>query len=331
MKLNLTMFSLTVLAATSAAVAGTKDGGGGKGILCGTHLRTLDIYEAEEVYHLPLPPSAQLDLNSNLVEYGLPLLAYFSASPINTQDPTLAQPFLDGAQKDLISHFVDIQPGTRLDPTFDATVPSLPPACAAVQVAVYSDDGNIYRDRQYWDLLDVRNQAALILHEALYHSARQQGAKTSDETRKFIGLTFANELPEPILKPIWNAPRYLWCGVGGGSDNSEIMEIFAKDDVKDGQKGVSIYFPLFKGMLEMARTSAFVPNVSIDEVTDPSEPMLQGIASNSSSGNSWNFEMDHSNIAGNSPSDHFGGIQIRAWAEGEAKPVFSSGICEFYN
>lgn len=40
--------SSTQSSVPTAMTGGTKDGGGGKGVLCGGHLRTLDLYEAEE-------------------------------------------------------------------------------------------------------------------------------------------------------------------------------------------------------------------------------------------------------------------------------------------
>jgi hypothetical protein len=47
-------------------------------------------------------------------------------------------------------------------------------------------------DRQYWDLLDITNKAALIYHEWIYMFRRSMDNETvSDNTRAFIGRLFS--------------------------------------------------------------------------------------------------------------------------------------------
>ncbi|MEN9722620.1 MAG: hypothetical protein RJB38_606 [Pseudomonadota bacterium] len=137
-------------AARTALTLGTKDGGGGIGVLCGTTLRTLDVYEAEEIHHLPPVPKFPT-FEENVRVYGSPLAAYWSEEPVDTTDPSLQQQLVDLLKSEIIGRFSDIPGGTTLPPTQDATLPPIPGNCSFAQIAIYSDEeGIIYRDASLW-------------------------------------------------------------------------------------------------------------------------------------------------------------------------------------
>jgi len=280
----------TFLFAGSAAMAfhGGMEGGGGKGVMCGTHLRVLDLYEIEAV-HGGVISQKYKDLDSNLAVYGSDLAAYRNDSYIDPSDSTIRRSILASIKKEILPKFSDIPMGNQLPLTPDATLPQLPVGCQVLQIAIYANDGKIYRDRYLWDMLDVQNQAALILHEGIYHEAKKQGAQTSDQTRLIVGLAFTEKLPEPMLKPIWSAasPR-VWCGT---DRNSPVQfEFFSINESRNGQQGIGIYFINFRSVLPMERFSAFVPQMSTYDFFKKTRPPVKTFAKGSLFGGTESFE-----------------------------------------
>jgi hypothetical protein len=282
--------TLTFLFAAHAAAAfrGGMESGGGKGVLCGTHLRVLDLYEIEAV-HGGVVSKKYKDLDSNLAVYGTDLAVYRNDSYIDPLDSTVRQSVLTFIKNEIFPKFSDIPVGNQLPLTSDATLPQLPMGCQVLQIAIYANDGMIYRDRHLWDMLDIQNQAALILHEGIYHEAKKQGAQTSDQTRLIVGLAFTEKLPEPMLKPIWSAaaPR-VWCGTDKTSPTQ--FEFFAINESRSGQQGIGIYFINFQGALPMERFSAFVPQMSTYDFFKSLRPPVKTIANGSIFGGAESFE-----------------------------------------
>lgn len=271
----------------ASATHGGMEGGGGKGVVCGSQLRVLDLYEIE-VIHGDAVSKKYDDLDSNIAVFGSDISAYRSDSYINPADPSLRKSVLDFIKGEILPKFSDIPEGTHLPLTPDATVPPLPPDCHEVQIAVYANDGKIYRDRQLWDQLDIQNQAALILHEGIYHAAKLEGAKTSDHTRRIVGLAFAEKLPEPMLKAIWKySPPRVWCG----TDDSSVVgfELYAVNESQNGQKGVGIYFARFESFLPMERLSTFIPNMTTYDFFKRSGSLIQTVVKGSLFGDSSSF------------------------------------------
>jgi hypothetical protein len=257
------MVFLVLLSGKYAAAHGGMEGGGGKGVLCGDQVRVLDLYEAESVRHLPIPPS-QNDLNAYIANYGLALGYYQSETGFDLDNTSYKSMVLDFYKKEVMDKFSDVASGTRLPFTPDATLPSLPSGCSFVQIAIFADNGVLYRDRDYWDQLSIQDQAALILHEGIYRGRRLQGEMNSDEMRYVVGLAFAQQLPEPILKPLWSAPGAWWCG--NQDPMTERFEFYAINESRLGKPGLGIYFVTFKNYLQYERTSAFVPGVEIADL-----------------------------------------------------------------
>lgn len=284
-------FALAILASTLFTLqpvqAGVGAGGGGKGVLCGSHLRTLDLYEAEEIYHLHASRSYR-DLDSYLGVYGTALLTHLGFPPDSSG--------LEAITTDLMAQFRDIPAGTSIPPSADATLPKLPPGCSFVQIAFYEDSkGIIQRDRALWDRLSPRDQAALVLHETIFLRARIGGEATSDDARRLVGLLLSDRKLEPMSEPEWSAPRYIGCNTTGIKPQDhplfEKFEIY--DQVHNGQAGIRVEFSDYGnvGAFALFHTSAFVPGLSIDALLTGKEPRIQAVAHREYSKETWNVEI----------------------------------------
>ena len=148
------------------SLAGVLNGGGGKGVLCETvgqkpTLRVLDVYEAARRW--PELPSRN-DLTAEL-QLALHQLDLVWAEPGRA---VTNEPSRETVEKSFRTEFFDkiifIPTGARIPVTDDATVPVLAPNCRQVQIAVYTTLG-IEIDRDYWEMLTPRDQAALAVHE----------------------------------------------------------------------------------------------------------------------------------------------------------------------
>jgi len=241
------MAFLVLISGQYAVAYGGMEGGGGKGVLCGNQVRVLDLYEAEVVHHLPVTPS-QNDLYAYIANYGLAVGYYQSETGFDLDNASYKSMVLDFYKKEVIDKFSDIASGTRLPFTPDATLPSLPSGCSFVQIALFADTGVLYRDREYWDQLSIQDQAALILHEGIYRGRRLEGEMNSDEMRYIVGLAFAKQLPEPILKPLWSVPGAWWCI--NQDPMTEKFEFYAINESRLGKPGLGIYFVTFKNYLQ---------------------------------------------------------------------------------
>ncbi|MDR3608444.1 MAG: hypothetical protein P4M08_13835 [Oligoflexia bacterium] len=316
-----------LLAGGLVHAAGGMEGGGGKGVLCGQTLHVLDLYEATALYSLTFPHSYP-DLNTGLSVYGAQIAEYWATdSSVNPNDLWVQSQVLSSLQEQIISKFSDIEPGSRLQPTDDATLPALPDGCSFVQIAIYSDDGQIYRDRQYWDLLSVQDQAALILHETIYHQLRIDGEENSDKIRRVVGLTFAEQLPEPIFKPIWDIEPKMRCFAAPANPQPAQVnepytylayEFFVTPDSQDGVTGVRISFKTFQSLLQIERLSTFLAGLSTDDFVNNRIPSLEAPIQGSLFGDAWNIDL----------GTHDGSIQIRSLQPGQAQSEFPPVTCE---
>src|SRR4051812_37513234 len=96
-------------AVPSAFAQAEKIGNGGKGVLCGSKLRVLDIYESEEVYHRKTSTKHQT-LEENLKDYGFKAYQYLYG-PYAIKDPA---EMMEGYRTSLLDLFRDIPEGQTL-------------------------------------------------------------------------------------------------------------------------------------------------------------------------------------------------------------------------
>lgn len=235
---------------------GVLNGGGGKGVLCEFEqgrktLEVLDLYEAKNIFHL-----AEEVRHANLTEeltLGMERLNEIWAEPGRNAEPVNKSDLEKAMNELFFSKLIPIPKGSRLALTMDATVPALPTNCYQVQVALYNDLG-IQIDQEYWDMMDFRNQAALIYHEALYYYRRAYGAYNSDETRKFIGRLFSTT---PPIKRFLSVPETGYYDCTGGTDETPIYDFIIYPYVEDQEPGYLVSFRQINNATTLGRTTAF--------------------------------------------------------------------------
>lgn len=216
LSISVCVLLFTTLAKSTIAYAaifrGGTTGGGGIGVLCDQSqpkLKILDFYESENVNKLlPLPPQGDLTDELREASKRKDAINYDPASPGYSFD------YQKQAESELGFYFKYVlkflPEGQHLSLSQDATKPMLPPECRFVQIALAVDqDNKVYVDSGYWNMLDARNQAGLILHETMYHARRHISTEpTSDSTRKFVGQLFSMNQPTPRYYDYSSGPRF---------------------------------------------------------------------------------------------------------------------------
>lgn len=196
-----------ILALGSLSHAGVISGGGGKSVVCRnpagaiTSAKTLDLYEGQVLYNLNIANS-----EAPVAEQIQKALA-----TIPEMSRSLIPIYIDIVQKNMqIVHNMDLQP---ID---DALVVAVPHGCAAEQLANYFDDKHILVSGDIWDALSKTDQAALVLHEAVYATERFFGATNSQRARHVVASLF-----DPATKWVENkdgVPKTaLTCFAKGGA------------------------------------------------------------------------------------------------------------------
>jgi len=321
MKLNKLLIFLGFLLLTRFAQAGGSiQSGGGKGILCGSTLATLDLFEARQRGLGILPGSG--DFEADIGSFGAETYKHIADSNAGFDSPQLAEMLRKEMHDSIISHFRSIPKGQRLPLTGDATLPPLPDNCSAVQIAIYAENGSIYLDADYWSMLPPIERVALVVHEWIYYRARQYGgALNSDESRRVLGLIFSGKNPEPLLSPIWNADHIAWCMAGTKGTDRENYEFYAIDETQGNRSGVGIYFKEFKSSYLTSRVSVFLPGMTLEKLVSNRFSNTFGTATNHLFGKEWVFEM--------APGyDSTTNIELRAYVIGENPPPLSLGFCQ---
>lgn len=309
---------VTTQPATATGVGGV-DGGGGKGVLCDSKVMTLDLYEA-------IQSGVQLNqdfgnLTDNLKFYGLEAAKYQSESLDYLQNPQISSDILNFLETEIINKFQDITYGQRLPLTQDAHTADLPTHCKIIQIAIYAQDGKIYRDPDYWSQLSTLDQAVLVLHEFMYARARKYGAIDSDESRKAMGFIFSKNNSEYLLSPLWNKPKKIWCGAGIEKTDQEVFELYGIEEVQNQVRGVGLYFIGFKNTYVTLQTSTFIPGNSLDDLLNNKLNSQIVVAQNKQMNKMWNLELG----LRNSPNN---GYTIRAYKSGKPQPPFSNMFCK---
>lgn len=314
-----------LLSATSVLAEGVGSSGGGKGVLCGTHLRTLDLYEAEETRGRTIDQRFST-VEANIGAFGPELIGYVLDTPMPPHNDEQRKEFAREIKRYIIDKIVDVPEGQSLPLTNDATLPPLKPGCEVVQIAIYNDSPDvIVRDPLLWAMLDVQNQAALILHEAIYKLARDINVKTSDEVREIIGEFMSGRFLEPIFQPVFDTAleKKLMCYAGNSNTApSEIFEIYAIESSRNGVQGVELHFRILKATLVMNRTIALIENVTLEDLKQNRFDAKQVSAIDEHTGRKWTVK-----IEGNLPGTSNQLFTFKMFAEGEKEPIESYGGC----
>jgi hypothetical protein len=297
---------------------GVINGGGGKGVKCGTTVTTLDLWEAVNVHGLTLKPELST-LNQEFLQGAYAYSDLTNEKPLD-RTPQMEAMILKSIQEEILDRQVYITSGTRLPATADATLPKLPTGCEFVQIAIYADDGKIYFDREYSDALALQAFSSLVLHEFAYLKSRRYGNFNSDEARRVIGKIFSTAKLEPNF-PDLRGRKYVACGAGGGSNGGEIFEIVFNEETQNGILGLGVYFAAVKNEYMLTKTYGFLPGATLAQIASKNFPTQQIQIENRERKTILSFEIGvHTNHG--RPMAF-----VRAWAPGEALPAESWSIC----
>jgi len=352
---SLFAFLFTVLPINVIYANGGVNGGGGKGVLCGTQLTVLDLYEAKQ-NNLILPaPVGNTD--AEIDRFGPRILNHFITTEKAAPENILLQNMkdvLNQKKPDIETDFI-FKWERNLSFTNDATLPKIEPECRFVQIGVnriiHINNHKVIEvilDPYYWEKLDSLNKVALFFHEVTYSRERsgydlsdiERNKLTSDETRKVIGLLLAGvDTPNIIGQDISKKPQ-AWCGFGGGTTNGgneEHFEIYVYEEIKNSQKGLGLYFFGFKERLVASQTFGFLPGFSLDQLVrkftpEGREVVLEEIkpvfptqtitVHNKLMNKMWELQLGTNKY----------GLTIQAFEPGtplESRPNLSSGFCSF--
>jgi len=237
--------------------AGVLNGGGGKGVFCKNRtpaLETLDIYEAKNFYRLT-EELRQGDLKTELL-LAVKRIDEISSKPFELSSDQENEEYAAEFLKEFLDTAVIIPDGTRLPVTEDATTSVIPNDCEIVQVALYNALG-LQIDGEYWNILDARNKAALMIHEQVYLDRRLYGDVNSDETRRYVGRLFSTKPPAKIFEGL---PRngYVECFFGGAGTGAPGFHFVVFPGVRNGGSGHHFSFTEFSGTRVLARTGTFM-------------------------------------------------------------------------
>ena len=325
----------------SASATGGESSGGGKGVLCDGKLRTLDLYEAEEIHHLHIDRS-QPDRDSALNVYFPKLINYTTFEFTDSEDGWEVYRDPNDGPKDISTYpwdqlkrlvtdrFSDIPEGQHLSLTHDATISKLRPNCEIVQILVIDGPGQqerdsngwdgppkkISRDLNYWKMLNPIDQAALILHEFLYDVQGLRSGSNSNDIRRLIGLVFSDQqlvrFEDPVFKAYLQGDFFAFpCGYPE-QDQKPGHEIHFRPDPysfqviredRDGKSGIGIYFDRLKGINLLFQASAFLPGITVKDANTAKDLVVRTKAESSIAGKTYNIEI------------HFHVTDFKTWAE----------------
>ncbi len=162
---------------------GGVDGGGGKSIVCRDNSNNiisaelLDLYEGRTMYHLSIvkssdPVDKQIDLALKVIPDNSAISAFVSV---------------------VKEKMIFLPPNTELKDVNDSFDIVFPSGCKAEQLAHYYSDEKILVNSDIWKHLTETDQAALILHEAIYRVNRSLGATDSRQSRHAVMNLFSLE------------------------------------------------------------------------------------------------------------------------------------------
>lgn len=245
---------------TSVCYAGGGNVGGGKSVVCrdpkGSILSAelLDLYEGRVQYGKKITPSSAPVANqvSSIVqELGVGRGQSFS--------DTLAW------YANYVNRTMQVLPnGTGLVPVNDAYNVVIPTACGVEQLANYVSDTEILITGEIFAKLDNTNQAATIVHEALYRMFRDYGATDSIRARMDVAFAFSGS----TTTDIWlGLPKsYLTCGTAPDANGSYFPG--ARFRAYNDSTGELIFqFDDLFGAPMVSTASAVVDNISIGNLS----------------------------------------------------------------
>lgn len=280
------LFAASVLFPSVFAM-GTKDGGGGKGVLCGNKVETLDLWEARHK-GIRIASSAG-SLEDNIIKFGTSMMVTGSCSSAEyrfKKDGGGKWLLKEYNEKRFFSGVSDIPYGETLPATADATITTqqlnemASEGCSLVQVIIKSEvDYTMKRDLNLWNKMDLVNQVAMMIHEYLYDKNIYN--LTSDQVRLRIGFVFSDV---DLLPSKFCGEKTLICG--NGSDLYTAINMF-----KDGKAGVAFYFDKINGIDLYSETEAFYPGINLTDLMKGKFKRLDIVVKNATIPQQWSFKI----------------------------------------
>lgn len=183
----LLLFTLPII--SFAQKEGVSNGGGGKGIICRdsknkiTKAEVLDLYEARELYQLPLT-----DFKQNTVSEIIEKIKLKLKSSVYFPEINILKSF-DHVLK--IKKIVSDE--NIIKPIDDAAEVFIPKSCHLEQIANYVNEDLLIISEPIWNALSDTHKAGLLIHEVIYKIERDRSSATdSSRARKIVGHLFSD-------------------------------------------------------------------------------------------------------------------------------------------
>jgi hypothetical protein len=225
-----------------SALAGNGVSGGGRGVVCRnaqgdiTSAELLDLWEARTLEGRSIPHSSQpVDAQVDAALHRLENAVYEVYIGLDGDRPSparvfygrlhlKAEPFLKNS-----TNLVRLR-GIALNDTRDSDEPAVPAGCKVEQIVNYQDGATsrILLNQDIFDQLSPTDQAALIVHEALYAELRTYGETTSTRTRRAVGYVFAGE-SFPEFDYLIYHKRHVVCRAATGTPRTQLY-VYARPD-----------------------------------------------------------------------------------------------------
>jgi hypothetical protein len=212
---KLTVFLAALTLSSSMALA--KEGGvgnGGVSVVCRdsknkiTTAEVLDIYEGAVRYGRKYDNALDVETKIELAQLKL------------VKNPSFLTEFQTELAK-VRSIMVFIPKGNSLTPTNDAFPKIKKDGCDFEQLANYTDENELLVSQEFHDELDEVNQAALLVHEAIYTIFRNQGDKDSQRSRKLTAQLLAKNANQKVIDEMIGSDSSIdkkVCGLKGDVD-----------------------------------------------------------------------------------------------------------------
>lgn len=247
------IFLFTILFPILAFTESKEVGNGGAGIACFNEKQELisaqlfDLWEGEILYNLKAVEDKR-DVSVIMNEHIQTLTRISPSAPMTYQQ--------------IEKRIVFLPKNVGLRPINDLNEIIVPPqSCKVVQIANFAKDYKLYINTQLWELLDNRNKAALLVHEALYASLRIVNAKhepSSLRTRRTVALLFSNTRLTPQMQD--EDREYVTCSYRdqqNGNDRHFYLAGYEENS------GVRIELSKVNGKRMIDRTSILIPNMTL--------------------------------------------------------------------
>jgi len=265
-------------AGNEATFQGTINGGGGKGVLCASNpenVEVLDIYEGRELYNLNYSGSiAQSEKEMHAVVLKKFISHFYPQSEQTEENLKIIS---ESIFNPLLKNIKFTAKGQKLKHTVDASEPLISSDCKVVQLAVYYDESVLIIDKEYWDKMDLRNKAALLLHELVYFMVRQQGESNSIQSRKLVGHLLSDS---GIRSRFQRLPKekFATCEISDRQATSKNTKIYLFNEINaEGFEQAVLLFDQIEGKYSLFETFAEINVLKDFDFLNPKESQFNRI------------------------------------------------------